>query len=58
MRKVKTVRLDDAILACFATLDGSTKEEEIEDLVYFVLDLYGFHGIPVAIAELDIDQVS
>lgn len=57
MRRVKTVRLDDAVLACFATLHGTTKEEEVEDLVYFVLDFYGFHGIPVAIAELDIDQV-
>lgn len=26
--------------------------------MYFILDVYGFHGVPVAIAELDIDQVS
>lgn len=57
-KKIKAVKLDDAVLACFATLDGSTNEEEVEDLVYFVLDVYGFHGIPVAISELDIDQVS
>lgn len=58
MRKLKAVKLDDAVLACFATLDGMTTEDELEDLVYFMLDLYGFHGIPVAISELDIDQVS
>jgi separase len=53
-----SVRLDDALLKCFATLPSTTSEDEIEDLVYFILDVYGFHGVPVAIAELDIDQVS
>lgn len=26
-------------------------------MVYFILDLYQFHGVPVAIAEVDIDRV-
>lgn len=51
------VMLDDAMVECFSTLSPKCRDEELEDLVYFVLDLYQFHGIPVAIAEVDIDQV-
>ncbi|KAL0578391.1 separin protein [Marasmius crinis-equi] len=51
------VTLDDALLECFSTLSPQCKDEELEDLVYFILDLYQFHGVQVAIAEIDIDQV-
>lgn len=51
------VRLDDALLECFAALPADCRDEELEDLVYFVLDLYQFHGVPVAMAEVDVDQV-
>jgi separase len=51
------VTFDDAILECFSTLSSKCRDEELEDLVYFVLDLYQFHGVPVAIAEVDIVQV-
>jgi separase len=51
------VTFDDAILECFSTLSPKCRDEELEDLVYFVLDLYQFHGVPVAIAEVDIVQV-
>lgn len=50
--------LDDVLLESFACLSGKCKEEEVEDLVYFILDVYQFHGVPVALSELDIDQVS
>ncbi|KAF8878488.1 peptidase family C50-domain-containing protein [Gymnopilus junonius] len=49
--------LDDTIVECFSTLSPKCRDEELEDLVYFVLDLYQFHGVPVAIAEVDIDLV-
>ncbi|KAF8958159.1 peptidase family C50-domain-containing protein [Flammula alnicola] len=49
--------LDDAIIKCFSTLSPKCRDEELEDLVYFVLDLYQFHGVPVAIAEVDVIQV-
>ena len=52
------VELDDALLECFTALSSKCKDEEAEDLVYFILDIYQFHGVPVALAELDIDQVS
>ncbi|KAJ4488281.1 cysteine peptidase C50 [Lentinula aciculospora] len=51
------VTLDDALIECFSTLPPDCRDEELEDLVYFILDLYQFHGVPVAIAEIDIDQV-
>ncbi|KZT63999.1 hypothetical protein DAEQUDRAFT_815284 [Daedalea quercina L-15889] len=51
------VQLDDALLECFAALPPNCRDEELEDLVYFVLDLYQFHGVPVAMAEVDVDQV-
>ena len=58
LRKSTRVRVDDALLECFATLSSKCRDEEIEDLVYFILDIWQFHGVPVALAELDIDQVS
>jgi separase len=57
-KKSSKVHLNDSLLECFATLSPKTRPEEIEDLVYFILDIYQFHGVPVAIEELDLDQVS
>ncbi|TFK18247.1 hypothetical protein FA15DRAFT_760707 [Coprinopsis marcescibilis] len=51
------VSLDDTILRCFSTLSPKCKDEELEDLLYFVLDLYQLHGVPIAIAEVDATQV-
>lgn len=57
-KKQKTkIRLDDNLLQCFSTLSPKCRDEELEDLVYFILDLYQFHGVPVAISEVDVDQV-
>lgn len=57
-KKTGKVHLNDSLLECFATLSSKTREEEIEDFIYFILDIYQFHGVPVAIEELDLDQVS
>jgi separase len=57
-KKSGKVHLDDALVECFAALSSKCKDEEAEDLVYFILDIFQFHGVPVALAELDIDQVS
>ncbi|KAF8446447.1 peptidase family C50-domain-containing protein [Boletus edulis BED1] len=56
-RKTK-LRLDDALLACFSNLSPKCRDEELEDLVYFILDLYQFHGVAIAISEVDMDQVT
>ncbi|TFK48944.1 hypothetical protein OE88DRAFT_1737166 [Heliocybe sulcata] len=52
------VRLDDSILECFCALSPQCRDEELEDLVYFVLDFYQLHGAQVAVAEVDVDQVA
>ncbi|KAG8894550.1 hypothetical protein FRB99_001141, partial [Tulasnella sp. 403] len=52
------VRLDDALVECFSTLSPKCRDEEIEDLVYFFLDLFQLHGAPVALSDIDIDQVA
>jgi separase len=49
--------LSDVLLDCFSSLSPKCREEELEDLLFFILDLYSFHGIPVAIADIDVDQV-
>ncbi|KAJ9092673.1 hypothetical protein QFC21_006738 [Naganishia friedmannii] len=54
--KVNQIRLEDTIIECFSTLSSKSDEQELEDLVYYVLDLYLYNGIPVALAELDIEQ--
>lgn len=56
-RKMK-LRLDDALLGCFSNLSPKCRDEELEDLVYFILDLYQFHGVPIAISEVDMDQIT
>jgi separase len=57
-KKHGKVHLSDALLECFATLSSKSRDEEIEDFIYFILDIYQFHGVPVAVSELDLDQVS
>ncbi|KAI6116384.1 peptidase family C50-domain-containing protein [Pisolithus sp. B1] len=49
-------RLSEPFLNCLASLPTSCKDEELEDLLCFMLDLYQLHGVPVAISEIDIDQ--
>jgi separase len=56
--KVNRVRLQTSIVECFSSLSCKSDEQEIEDLVYYLLDLYLYNGVPVALAELDIEQVS
>lgn len=51
------VRLDDALLRCFSTLSPKCRDEELEDLIYFILDLYQFHGVAIPISEVDITQM-
>ncbi|KAI9438648.1 peptidase family C50-domain-containing protein [Lactarius indigo] len=57
MKQSTRMHLDDSLLECFSRLSPKCKDEELEDLVYFILDLYQFHGVQVAIAEVDVDHV-
>jgi separase len=51
-------RLSEVLLNCFSSLNPECRGEELEDLIFFLLDLYTFHGIPVAIADVDVDQAT
>ena len=57
-KQLNAVQLDDSLLECFISLSPKCRSEELEDLVYFVLDLYQFNGVAIAIAEVDVDQVA
>lgn len=52
------VKLDDAVFECFAGLPSTCTDEDLEDLLHFVMDVYQFNGVPVAIDEVDLDEVS
>ena len=56
--KSKGFRLDDCLLECFASLSPKCKDEELEDLIYFILDLYQYNGLEFSLSDVDIDQVS
>ncbi|CDZ96287.1 Regulator of spindle pole body duplication [Phaffia rhodozyma] len=56
-KKASKIHIDDELLLCFATLPSASRDEELEDLVYFILDLYQVHGVDVAVAELDVDEM-
>ncbi|KAH8099548.1 peptidase family C50-domain-containing protein [Cristinia sonorae] len=52
--------ISDALLETFANLSPTAPSEELEDLAYFILDLYAFHGGPnmgVVVAEVDMDEL-
>lgn len=57
-KQLNAVQLDDSLLECFISLSPKCRSEELEDLIYFVLDLYQFSGVSIAIAEVDIDQAT
>ena len=57
-KQLSAIALDDSLLECFISISPKCRSEELEDLVYFVLDLYQFSGVSIAIAEVDVDQVA
>jgi separase len=52
------IDFDDSLLECIAALSPKCRDEELEDFIYLILDLYQFSGIPVAVAEVDITQLT
>lgn len=57
-RDKQRLHVDDALLECFSSLSPKCRDEELEDLAYFVLDLFQLHGAQVAVSEIDIDQLT
>ncbi|KAI9617152.1 hypothetical protein KEM48_004941 [Puccinia striiformis f. sp. tritici PST-130] len=49
--------LDQHIITCFTSLSIDCRDEDLEDLVQFVVDSYQIHEAPVVGDEVDVDQV-
>ncbi|GAA5940472.1 hypothetical protein JCM1841_001027 [Sporobolomyces salmonicolor] len=56
-KKSTRFKLDDAVIECLAALPASSREEDIEDLFYFMMESFQFSGVPLACDETDVDQV-
>ncbi|EJD40173.1 hypothetical protein AURDEDRAFT_170753 [Auricularia subglabra TFB-10046 SS5] len=56
-RQISKLSLNPSLIECFLTLDPTCRDEELEDLVFFMLDLYQFNGVAIAAHDIDIDQV-
>lgn len=49
--------LDKDLVECFSNLSPVARDEELEDFIYFFLDVYQSTGHHVFLSELDIDEV-
>ncbi|GAA5908652.1 hypothetical protein JCM5296_006001 [Sporobolomyces johnsonii] len=56
-KKSTRFKLDDAVVECLAALPASSREEDLEDLFYFMMESFQFSGVPLACDETDVDQV-
>lgn len=51
------LKLDDTILDCLALLPVDCRDEDLEDMFYFMTESFQLTGVPVAYDEIDVDQV-
>ncbi|GAA5928121.1 separase [Sporobolomyces koalae] len=56
-KKSTRFKLNDAIVECVAALSATSREEDLEDLFFFMTEAFQFSGVPVACDETDVDQV-
>ncbi|GAA5956273.1 hypothetical protein JCM8115_001674 [Rhodotorula mucilaginosa] len=56
-RRTARFKVDDAVLECLAALPATSREEDLEDLFYFMAESFQFSGVPLACDETDVDQV-
>ena len=52
------LKLDDAVFECFAGLPAECTDEDLEDLVHYVMDALQFSGFQVAVDEIDLDETA
>ena len=57
VKKSQSFHLAIEMVSCLHNLGADAQDEELEDLIYHILDLYHFRGIPVAFDEIDFDQI-
>ncbi|GAA5821500.1 hypothetical protein JCM3770_000600 [Rhodotorula araucariae] len=56
-RRSTRFRVEDSIVECLAALPSTSREEDLEDLFYFMAESFQFSGVPLACDETDVDQV-
>jgi separase len=56
-KKSTRFKLNDAIVECVAALPATSREEDLEDLFFFMTEAFQFSGVPVSCDETDVDQV-
>lgn len=56
-RRTARFKVDDAVLECLAALPATSREEDLEDLFYFMAESFQYSGVPLACDETDVDQV-
>ncbi|ETS60006.1 hypothetical protein PaG_05997 [Moesziomyces aphidis] len=52
------LKMDDAVFECFAGLPADCTDEDLEDLVHYVMDALQFSGFQVAVDEIDLDETA
>lgn len=57
VKKAPSFHLALEMVSCLHNLGADAEDEELEDLIYHILDLYHFRGVPVAFDEIDFDQI-
>lgn len=59
IKKGSAIDLDDGVFHCIAGLVPSmTSDEDLEDLLHFIMDAYQFNGEPIAVDEADLDLLA
>ncbi|KAJ1018901.1 hypothetical protein NDA16_004704 [Ustilago loliicola] len=57
-KRPSKLKLDDAVFECFAGLPADCTDEDLEDLVHYVMDALQFSGFQVAVDEIDLDETA
>jgi len=57
-KQLSKLKLDNSLIHCIASLSPKCRDEELEDLIYFILDLYQFHGVKLSVSDIDMDVLS
>ncbi|KAK9721486.1 separin protein [Basidiobolus ranarum] len=55
--KVRQVMIDNEIAQSLLLLGSNAKDTDIEDVIYFLLDIYMYSGVPVEFDEIDFDEL-
>ena len=55
-KKVIRFKLNDDLVSCFASLPATTRDEDLEDCIHYLIESFQIGGVPIASDEIDVDQ--